>query len=181
MRKMHCIARDHSRRIFQENEMLKSELENQRKELEWRCKELDKRHAQNGFDERKLIDEKRKVIILPCQNLVCIWNCIEGDSIHALWSLISSVSGVHIPYFSIKRRKTKKIAKWQACIDRIQWGCVLCSERIMLFVDFHSRQRERSCTFLPFAYEIKILSIKENQFIFLLSPKENVLYQMIKQ
>lgn len=72
MRKMQCIARDHSRRIFQENEMLKAELENQRKELEWRCKELDKRHAQNGFDERKLIDEKRKVIILPCQNLVCI-------------------------------------------------------------------------------------------------------------
>ncbi|XXG75209.1 hypothetical protein AAC387_Pa07g3768 [Persea americana] len=64
MRKMQCIARDHSRRIFQENEMLKAELENQRKELEWRCKELDKRHAQNGFDERKLIDEKRKNVQL---------------------------------------------------------------------------------------------------------------------
>lgn len=61
MRKMQCIARDHSRRIFQENETLKAELENQRKELEWRGRELEKREAWDDNDKRKLKDEKEKV------------------------------------------------------------------------------------------------------------------------
>ncbi|XXG66280.1 hypothetical protein AAC387_Pa05g3794 [Persea americana] len=60
MRKMQCIARDHSRRIFQENETLKAELENQRKELEWRGRELEKREARDDNDKRKLKDEKEK-------------------------------------------------------------------------------------------------------------------------
>lgn len=41
----------------------------------------------------------------------------------------------------------------------------LCSLRISIL------ERERSRTFLPLAYEIEILSIKENQFIFLLFPQ----------
>ncbi|KAL5973330.1 hypothetical protein ACLOJK_029980 [Asimina triloba] len=60
MRKMQCIARDHTRKILLENEDLKSELEKQRQELEWRCKELDKRAIHSDVERRKLLEERRK-------------------------------------------------------------------------------------------------------------------------
>ncbi|XP_077239018.1 factor of DNA methylation 1-like [Tasmannia lanceolata] len=60
MKKLQDAACDHSNRVLLENEMLKSELESQRRALEWRCKELEKREAQNDNDRRRLLDEKKK-------------------------------------------------------------------------------------------------------------------------
>ncbi|XP_077232735.1 factor of DNA methylation 1-like isoform X2 [Tasmannia lanceolata] len=59
MKKLQDAACDHSNRILRENAMLKSELESQQRALEWRCRELEKREAQNDND-RRFIDEKEK-------------------------------------------------------------------------------------------------------------------------
>lgn len=58
---MQRISRDHSRRIFEENEKLRAELDSKRKELDLRRKQLDKLAVQNEIDRRKLDVEKQKV------------------------------------------------------------------------------------------------------------------------
>ncbi|XP_072977365.1 factor of DNA methylation 5-like isoform X2 [Typha angustifolia] len=60
IRKMQKLARDHSRRIFEENENLRLELDAKRKELDFRRRQLDRLAAQNDYDKRKLEDEKQK-------------------------------------------------------------------------------------------------------------------------
>lgn len=60
IQKMQCLARDHSRRIFEENERLRTQLDAKRKELDQRCKQLDKLVAQNDTDKSKLAVEKQK-------------------------------------------------------------------------------------------------------------------------
>ncbi|XP_058109635.1 factor of DNA methylation 1-like isoform X2 [Magnolia sinica] len=60
MRKMQEAAHMHSRRILEETEMLKLELESKRKKLEKRRRELDKRNSQNDIERRKLENEKKK-------------------------------------------------------------------------------------------------------------------------
>lgn len=59
---MQCEARDNARRVFEENEKLRLELDSKRKELELRVKELDKIEAQNEEEKKKLDDEKQNVI-----------------------------------------------------------------------------------------------------------------------
>lgn len=46
-----------------ENEKLKQDLFYQQKELEQRCKELEKREAQNELERRNFLAEKEKVSI----------------------------------------------------------------------------------------------------------------------
>lgn len=60
IQKMQCLARDHSRRIFEENERLRSQLDSKRKELDLRCKELDKLVAQSDIEKKNLENEKHK-------------------------------------------------------------------------------------------------------------------------
>ncbi|KAF8400539.1 hypothetical protein HHK36_013838 [Tetracentron sinense] len=69
MRKMQHIARDHSRRIFEENEKLKYDLKSKRKEIDWRCEELNKREVLNERERRKLDEEKEK-------------NALKNNSLH---------------------------------------------------------------------------------------------------
>ena len=54
IQKMQCLARDHSRRIFEENERLRSQLDAKRKELDQRCKQLNKLVAENDMEKNKL-------------------------------------------------------------------------------------------------------------------------------
>ncbi|XP_072952613.1 factor of DNA methylation 5-like isoform X2 [Typha angustifolia] len=60
IRKMQHLARNHSRRIFEENEKLREELDSKRKELGLRNKQLDSLAAQNDIDKRKFEQEKQK-------------------------------------------------------------------------------------------------------------------------
>ncbi|KAJ6799933.1 factor of DNA methylation 5-like [Iris pallida] len=60
IQKMQCLARDHSRRIFEENERLRSQLDSKREELDLRCKQLDKLVAQSDIEKKNLENEKHK-------------------------------------------------------------------------------------------------------------------------
>ncbi|KAL6332003.1 hypothetical protein AAG906_020359 [Vitis piasezkii] len=59
-RKMQRLARDHVRRILEEQEKLNYELDSKRKELDSWCKELNKREALTEREKQKLDDEKKK-------------------------------------------------------------------------------------------------------------------------
>jgi uncharacterized protein (DUF3084 family) len=64
MRNLHRKARDNAVRIFQDNENLKLEIENNKRELISRAKELEKLSAENANDRTRLAelaDEKQKV------------------------------------------------------------------------------------------------------------------------
>ncbi|KAG8053455.1 hypothetical protein GUJ93_ZPchr0001g31392 [Zizania palustris] len=60
MRNLHRRARDYALRIFQDNENLKLELDNRRRELNSRAKQLEKVTAENASDRKKLDDQKQK-------------------------------------------------------------------------------------------------------------------------
>ncbi|XP_078174214.1 factor of DNA methylation 1-like [Carex rostrata] len=60
IKKMQQLARDHSRRIIEENESLRLEVDNKRKELDERSRQLNKMANQNNIDKRMLEDEKNK-------------------------------------------------------------------------------------------------------------------------
>ncbi|KAF5178376.1 hypothetical protein FRX31_032037 [Thalictrum thalictroides] len=51
---------DHFEKIIHENEKLKSELDQEKKDVLLRRKELEKREAENECERRKLIEEKEK-------------------------------------------------------------------------------------------------------------------------
>ncbi|KAF6137791.1 hypothetical protein GIB67_040499, partial [Kingdonia uniflora] len=59
-KKMHQKAQDNFRRMIQGHEKLRSVVEVERKELEARGKELEKRQAQNENDRQKLVDEMKQ-------------------------------------------------------------------------------------------------------------------------
>ncbi|XP_039129382.1 LOW QUALITY PROTEIN: protein INVOLVED IN DE NOVO 2-like [Dioscorea cayenensis subsp. rotundata] len=69
IRKMQRLARDHSQKVFEENEKLRSELDIKRKELDERCKQLDQLVAQNDIEKQRLDDEKQK-------------NALKNSSLH---------------------------------------------------------------------------------------------------
>ncbi|KAK3163879.1 hypothetical protein QOZ80_1AG0009660 [Eleusine coracana subsp. coracana] len=60
MRNLHRRARENALRIFQDNENLRVELENKRRELNARAKQLEKLSAENASDKKKLNDERQK-------------------------------------------------------------------------------------------------------------------------
>ncbi|KAK8935427.1 hypothetical protein KSP39_PZI013393 [Platanthera zijinensis] len=59
IQRMQHLAQDHSRRIFEENEKLRIELDSKRRELVSRSAQLDALVAQSDSDKRKLEDEKK--------------------------------------------------------------------------------------------------------------------------
>lgn len=61
--KMQQNAKDHFRKILNEHEKFKSNVERQRKVLEMRSKELEKCESLNESERRKVTDEKRKVLM----------------------------------------------------------------------------------------------------------------------
>ncbi|KAJ3694895.1 hypothetical protein LUZ60_000272 [Juncus effusus] len=60
IRKMQQLARDHSRRIIEENMTLRNELEHKRKELDDSSQRLNKMAVQNDIDKRKLEEERQR-------------------------------------------------------------------------------------------------------------------------
>lgn len=58
---MQQLARDHSRRIIEENESLRAELDHKRKELDERSQQLNKMANQNNIDKRMVEEEKQRV------------------------------------------------------------------------------------------------------------------------
>lgn len=61
MQRMQREARDNARRVFEENEKLRLELDTKRKELELRSKEFEKLEAQNDGEKTNLDEEKLKM------------------------------------------------------------------------------------------------------------------------
>jgi hypothetical protein len=61
MRNLHHKACENALRIFQDNENLRIELDNKRRELNSRAKQLEKLSAENASDKKKLNDDKQKV------------------------------------------------------------------------------------------------------------------------
>jgi t-SNARE complex subunit (syntaxin) len=61
LRKVQLSARDHFQRIFNDHEKIKLQLESQKKELEMRGIELEKRDAQSESERRMLAEEIEKV------------------------------------------------------------------------------------------------------------------------
>ncbi|XP_028552386.1 factor of DNA methylation 5 isoform X2 [Dendrobium catenatum] len=60
IQRMQQLVQDHSRRIFDENENLRTELESKRREHAFRSKQLNTLAAQSESEIRKLEDEKKK-------------------------------------------------------------------------------------------------------------------------
>ncbi|KAJ4749354.1 XH/XS domain-containing protein [Rhynchospora pubera] len=60
IKKMQQLARDHSRKIIEENQNLRSELEHKRTELDERSQQLNRMANQNNIDKRKLEEEKQR-------------------------------------------------------------------------------------------------------------------------
>ncbi|KAF9613333.1 hypothetical protein IFM89_007062 [Coptis chinensis] len=63
MRKMQRVAREHTRKIFDENQKLKDELEFQRRELERRSRELNKHETLTELEKNKLDEEMEKNVV----------------------------------------------------------------------------------------------------------------------
>ncbi|GAB4850493.1 hypothetical protein Ancab_029799 [Ancistrocladus abbreviatus] len=59
-RKMQRLARDHVRRILEEQEKLSHELESKKKQIDWRTRELNKREALTERERQKLDEEKKQ-------------------------------------------------------------------------------------------------------------------------
>ena len=58
---MQRVARDHVRRILEEQEKLNYELDSKKKEYDSWSKELNKREALTDLEKQKLDDEKKQV------------------------------------------------------------------------------------------------------------------------
>lgn len=58
---MQRLARDHVRRVLQEQEKMNYELETKKKELDGRSKELNKREALTEREKQKLDEDMKKV------------------------------------------------------------------------------------------------------------------------
>ncbi|XP_072979178.1 factor of DNA methylation 1-like [Typha angustifolia] len=63
MRNLQRMARENARRIFEDNEKLRLELDAKRKELDLRSKQLEKLEAENDGEKKKLDDEKQKTAL----------------------------------------------------------------------------------------------------------------------
>lgn len=81
IRKIQLSARDHFQKILNDHEKLKLQLESQKKELEMRGSDLEKREAKNESDRKLLSEEIEKVC-----HIVLDWHdsCLS-ILIHILW------------------------------------------------------------------------------------------------
>lgn len=57
LKKLQSTAREHFQKILSDHEKMKSQLENQKEELELRGKQLEQREARNESDRKKLLEE----------------------------------------------------------------------------------------------------------------------------
>lgn len=67
LRKIQDNARQHFQKIFKDHEKNKLLLETQKRELELRGQELEKRETQNEYERKKLAEDIEEV----CQMLLC--------------------------------------------------------------------------------------------------------------
>lgn len=56
-------ARDRIEKIYHDHEKIKLRLQSECRELELRGNELEEREAQNESERRRILDEKRKVLL----------------------------------------------------------------------------------------------------------------------
>lgn len=64
LRKIQDNARQHFQKIFKDHEKNKMLLETQKRELELRGQELEKRETQNEYERKKLSEELEEVTLL---------------------------------------------------------------------------------------------------------------------
>lgn len=67
-RKMQCLAREHIKRVMDEQEMLNMELVNKKKRLDSWSRELKNREALTERERQKLEEEKEKASHFPIVN-----------------------------------------------------------------------------------------------------------------
>lgn len=70
IKKIQMSARDHFQRIFNDHEKLKLQLESQKKELEVRGTELEKREAKNESESKRLAEEVEQVLCFVLHGLL---------------------------------------------------------------------------------------------------------------
>lgn len=70
IKRVQMSARDHFQRIFNDHEKLKFQLESQKKELELRGTELEKREAKNESESKRLVEEIEEVGCFVLHGLV---------------------------------------------------------------------------------------------------------------
>ena len=78
-RKMQRLAREHNRRILDEQEMLNYEMEVKRKELDCWSKQLNKLEALTERERQKLDEEKQKVVSVHFRH-----TCNPGIHVHRM-------------------------------------------------------------------------------------------------
>ncbi|KZV26118.1 myosin-2 heavy chain-like [Dorcoceras hygrometricum] len=66
IKKIESSARDHFRKIFNDHEKLKMQLVNQKRELEFRGQELEKRETHNEHERKKLAEDLEKNAVQNC-------------------------------------------------------------------------------------------------------------------
>lgn len=71
LKKLQSTAREHFQKIFADHEKLKLQLETQKRELDIRVQELEKREAKNESDRKQLLEELEKVITFFTSFYVC--------------------------------------------------------------------------------------------------------------
>lgn len=72
-RKLQRIAREHIKRVLDEQEMLNYELENKKRRLDSWNKELNKREALTERERQKLEEEKAKVSLCSYYIYICMY------------------------------------------------------------------------------------------------------------
>jgi hypothetical protein len=70
MRNLQRKARENANKVFEENEKLRHDLQNKKKEIESRTRELDQLEAASESDKRRLYDEKQKVLCISFTQLL---------------------------------------------------------------------------------------------------------------
>ncbi|KAB1217858.1 hypothetical protein CJ030_MR3G014732 [Morella rubra] len=79
IRKTQLSARDHFQRIFNDHEKIKLQLESQKKELELRGIELEKRDSHNESERRKLAEEIEENAIRNSSLELASWEQLKAD------------------------------------------------------------------------------------------------------
>lgn len=72
IKKIESSARDHFKRIFNDHEKLKLQLETQKRDLEVRGQELMKRETHNEIERKKLTEDLEQVLHIIIRCLICM-------------------------------------------------------------------------------------------------------------
>lgn len=77
IKKIQSSGRDHFQRIFNDHERLKLQLESQKRELDLRGVELEKREAHNESERKKLAEEIEEVFFFSLSLLLQLLNMLS--------------------------------------------------------------------------------------------------------